>query len=431
MVKNILRLLLLFLAVSLAGILSQLWATEGVEKKVILHDSSVPPPPASRDTVPFDLGPQGCDMARGCARSYTPFGGLVPGPSEEDQEKEKQEKEKQEAISRINTEKEKTIKGHREAISNYERMKREGTSTISDEELDRYINKHKEAIKRAEKDAEAKISQVNAGKIPPEYKPVEPPSVQEPAPAPEPAVPPKVEKAPETKKPEKPKEKVEKKPETAREKELREWFEKEKRNPLPPPDQDPQLKGAVDAIANDTAIHVATQAVNGQVPMPSTVGSLIQAAGEPEVKVTSAAKDMVTYGPFAGAVITVGKAVVGKGVSTIHKDVSGGYADLQQSTIDNLYRDYKNNETIAAGSYSSAINFARKHGCPPGKEQQWLSAYFAARKLQEERLSKEVNSNYNSYQMNMQREFSAFAKDSKDRYQQNRQKLLNAARIYR
>ncbi len=66
MVKNIFRLLLVFLLIYAGGIISQLWATEGVEKKVILQDKTVPAPTVS---APLDLGPGGC---AGCQRVTPP-----------------------------------------------------------------------------------------------------------------------------------------------------------------------------------------------------------------------------------------------------------------------------------------------------------------------------------------------------------------------
>ncbi len=65
MVKNMFRLLLFFMLIYAGGIISQLWATEGVEKKVILHDKTVPAPGVS---APLDLGPSGC---AGCVRTTT------------------------------------------------------------------------------------------------------------------------------------------------------------------------------------------------------------------------------------------------------------------------------------------------------------------------------------------------------------------------
>lgn len=65
MVKNTLRLLLVFLLIYAGGIVSQLFATEGVEKKVILQDKTVPAPSVG---APMDLGPSGC---AGCPRVTT------------------------------------------------------------------------------------------------------------------------------------------------------------------------------------------------------------------------------------------------------------------------------------------------------------------------------------------------------------------------
>ncbi len=57
MLKNSFRFLLVLLLVSVGGIISQLLATEGVEKKVILQDKTVPAPVVS---APMNLGPSGC-----------------------------------------------------------------------------------------------------------------------------------------------------------------------------------------------------------------------------------------------------------------------------------------------------------------------------------------------------------------------------------
>lgn len=88
MLKNILRLLAVFLIIYAGGIISQLWATEGVEKKVILQDKTVPAPGVS---APLDLGPSGC----GCRRTT-----VTPKPTEEVKAPEKtEETEKEETAT--------------------------------------------------------------------------------------------------------------------------------------------------------------------------------------------------------------------------------------------------------------------------------------------------------------------------------------------
>ncbi len=235
------------------------------------------------------------------------------------------------------------------------------------------------------------------------------------------------------KKPEQSKKPEEKKEETAKEKELRDWLKQEKRRPQPPPEKDPYLKTAVDAIANDTAIHIATKAVQGEVPLPGAwklAEEVWEAKDAKPAKAVDVAQDLIVYGPFAGAVVAAGKEIADSAIKVTYKDVKGGYLNLEQATIDQMYNDYKNKTDIAVGSYTTGMNFARRHGCPPGKEQQWLAAYFAARETQEKQLTKDLIRSYDSYRKALDRDFSAFALDSKIRYQDQRRRILNAAKIY-
>lgn len=425
MFKNIIRLLAVFLLCAVAGIISQLYATEGVEKKVILHDPTVPAPPATTQTVPFDLGPMGCP---GCQRIEIPVAAPPPAPPAEPTEEQKKQE-----IEKITKEKERKIKGHKEAIADYEKKLKEGTSTLTNEELKTYIAKRKEAIAQAEKEAQQKIAEVQAGKLPKAPEAPTPPA----APPAAPEVPKAPEKPtvtkPETKKPEVKKPEVKK--ETAQDKELREWLEKEKRNPLTPPDQDKELNQAVDAIADDVGFRVATQVVQGEVPMPSLAGEVLKGLGDPKVKTLTVAKDMVTFGPVGGAVVAAGKTALGKGVEfgiAIHKD----YTSLQRQAIDTYYQQFKEEQQGLPGterrlpSWNLVASYARAHGAPAGKEEAWVAAYFAARYQQEQNLKKDFNRLYTSYQQNMQRDFSAYAKPKKEEFMQKRQQLLNAAKMY-
>ncbi|MDD3581609.1 MAG: hypothetical protein PHW74_11375 [Desulfobacca sp.] len=406
MKRLVFRLLMIMLAIYGLGIMTQLYATEPGKRE--LPPSEFGKTMADIISAPSRLSSGGCS---GCGASLGPVA-QVPTGEEAGEEPGMTEAQKNQEIAKIQTDANTRIKGLRDRIKNYNQMKQEGTSTLTNEQLDSYINHAQKQISQIETETNQKIADVKAGKVKPPAAPEtviaatgkETPVEEKPAPEKPTAV--------EPKKVEKPAEKTEQ--EKQRDKE----WDAEKRDPLPPPDRehDPELNAAVDAIADNTGIGAANMVIEGKVPI-----SPIDFTGKDFAELL---KDTATSGPLAAA----GKKAAEKGVEYASK-VMGSF--VGRAAIERLYREnYENGNPSSKDDQRLAREYARSQGCPNGKEDLWIAAYLVNRKQDKDRLTAGMNSSYRAYKESLQKDWSAFGLPAKARYQQERQRLLNSARMY-
>ncbi len=428
MKRLVFRLLMIMLALYGLGIMAQLYAHACSKPHAPSSEPGPPPPSELGKTMsiadiilaPSRLSAGGCGGVSSGPIAQVPSSG---GTGEEPGMTEAQKKAQQEEIAKIQADANNQIKRWESYIDGWNREKQEGTSTFTNEQIDRSISHYQEMIEKLKRETDQKIADIKAGKVKPPAPPETmvaatrqdnpldgKPSEEKKKPDKERVKPDAGKQEPKAPKTKQPAEKTEK--EKLRD---QEWAA-EKLNPLAPPDRehDPELNKAVDAIADNIGIGVANSIVNGKAPI-----SLIDFTGK---DLADLLKDTATSGPLAAA----GKKVAEKGVEYGVRAIG---SEAGRAAIERLYREHyeggipsnSRDDERLAGVY------ARSQGCPEGQEKVWIAAYLINRKQNKDLLTARINRYYKAYKDSIARDWSEFGLPAKARYQKERQSLINQA----
>ena len=432
MKKLILRLLAVILSVYLAGSVFPLLASSD---HAPAPSAPAPPPPSTGGAPapmlgggssgsgfggPPSLGGGGCGGG-GC-------GGGGPGliaisqPPPESSDAQDQE------IANIKKDADKRITSLRDKITNYKKLKASGTSTLSDDLINRTIEDAEKQITKINGETKDKISQVKAGKTTAGTTTTVPdtPHTSADATKPETTTPVKPVTTTKTEKTDKTQTET-KKPDTKTDKE----WEHEKKNPLIAPKNDTELTKAIDILASERGASIANMALKeggSQYPEPSG----IVATGEFALDAIAVAAKVAALGVIAGPLVALGGNYVF--AKTIHS-ATKGYSDYIAVPVERVYQQFAHpggdRDVGSPGKFSDNSflkAFARDHGAPAGKELVWFGYYLEARQAAEKQLVGKINHSYNAYTQNMGINAKGAALKAKGQYVGIKNSFVNQAK---